>query len=250
MSRGPPKLLKPRKPNNRIGRNLCLSHLNIRSLSKNFDNLQVFLENSIRLCCLSETWLNDDADENFFVLKEYSSPVVKTGEYRYSGVALYIHNSIWFEKVTIETNLNVALVQCFTKGKIGFLVACLYNSPSVSERIFLEDFDIFLSKVLEIKLPCFILVDFNIDLLNYNAVVSQYLTILERRGFSQEIESPTRVTCKSSTLIDHIIHNSDCEVDAKVEQVSISDHFAITVLILVKSSSSEKNKLKSPFFEG
>ena len=78
----------------------------------------------------------------FFVLREYSSPVVKTGN-RNSGVALFIHNSIWFEKVTIETNLNVALVQCFTKGKVDFLVACLYNSPSVSKRIFLEDFGIF-----------------------------------------------------------------------------------------------------------
>ena len=94
-------------------------------------------------------------------------------------MALFIHNSLWFEKVTIETNLNVALVQCFTKRKIGFLVACLYNSPSVSKRIFLEDFDIFLSKILEMKPPCFILGDFNIDLLNYNAVVSQYLTILD-----------------------------------------------------------------------
>ena len=83
------------------------------------------------------------------------------------------------------------------------------------------------------KLPCFFLGDFNVDLLNYNAVVSQYLTILETHGFSQEIESPTRVTCKSITLIDHIIHNSDWEVDAKVEKVSVSDHFAITVQINV-----------------
>ena len=70
-----------------------------------------------------------------------------------------MHNSIWFEQVTIETNLSVALVQCFTKGKIGRLVACLYNSPSLSKRIFLEDFDIFLSKILEMKLPCFVLGD-------------------------------------------------------------------------------------------
>ena len=119
----------------------------------NFDNLQVFLENSIQplpsVLCLFETWLNDDTDENFFGLNEYSSPVVKTGKNRNSGVALYVHNSICFEKVTIQSNLNVALVQCFTKGKFGFLVACLYNSPSVSKQIFLEDFDIFLSKILE-----------------------------------------------------------------------------------------------------
>ena len=119
------------------------------------------------------------------------------------------------------------------------MVACLYNSPSVGKRIFLEDFDIFLLKILEISLPCFILGGFNIDLLNYNAVVSQYLTILERHGFAQEIESPTRVTCKSSTLIDHLKHNSDWEVDAKVEKVSISEHFAITVQIPVRSSFSE-----------
>ena len=53
--------------------------------------------------------------------------------------------------------------------------------------------------------------DFNIDLLKYNLVtpVTDYVNSLHSMGCNVSVDLPTRVTCTSSTCIDHVYSNFD-----------------------------------------
>ena len=56
---------------------VSILHLNIRSISKNFDNFKLFLSSlncKFSIICFSETWLNDqNVDNSNYELPNYSS---------------------------------------------------------------------------------------------------------------------------------------------------------------------------------
>ena len=82
--------------------------------------------------------------------------------------------------------------------------------------------------------------DFNIDLLKPHSSWDSTITLL---GLTQLIESPTRITPTSATLIDHIYtNNPDAFTDVSVSDLSISDHCPISCTKFVKLS---KCKLKT-----
>lgn len=62
------------------------------------------------------------------------------------------------------------------------------------------------SKISHQKLPCIIAGDFNIDLLQWDTQkgIHDYLDTVTTQNFTPLIILPTRITSKSSTLIDHI----------------------------------------------
>ena len=57
------------------------------------------------------------------------------------------------------------------------------------------------------------------------SIAKQYYEFCSMLSLKQLIESPTRITCNSSTIIDHILTNS-CEkiVNSGVIDLSLSDH--------------------------
>ena len=72
---------------------------NIRSMPKNFDNFNVYLETlSIKpmIICLTETWLNDRFNPSLFNLNDYHSPKVQIEKKRGGGVLIYASkNDFW-----------------------------------------------------------------------------------------------------------------------------------------------------------
>ena len=91
------------------------------------------------------------------------------------------------------------------------------------------------------KKEIYILGDFNINMYhNYRYIVRDNNTISSKflshdiknyhqfctmHGLKQLIQSPTRVTCSTSTLIDHILTSAPSRVSQKgVINVGVSDH--------------------------
>ena len=95
------------------------------------------------------------------------------------------------------------------------------------------------------KHPVYIMGDFNIDLINSNSKTVDYLGISIQNMFIQLIESPTRVSSISSTLIDHVFHNNVEEVQATVHKISITDHYATSIRVpFSKDTKRSENVLK------
>ena len=94
-----------------------------------------------------------------------------------------------------------------------------------------------------------ILGDFNKDLLNTNHN-RDWLDTMTSLGLTQLVNSPTRVTSTTSTLIDHIYtSNEENILDTHVSQIGLSDHYAIfccrKINFSLKSSSHKSIKYRS-----
>ena len=85
-----------------------------------------------------------------------------------------------------------------------------------------------LEKISKKKKTCFLLGDFNVDLIKYGDNISNDLFYdqISSYGFRPLILQPTRVHSNSATLIDNIFTN-DVECFSKGGNIatSISDHF-------------------------
>ena len=93
-----------------------------------------------------------------------------------------------------------------------FIIANIYRPPcEIIETFttFLTEYDLFLNLLSRMKHATYICADFNIDLLklytkqHYN----MFFDIIISSGFHPKITLPTRITDRSSTLIDNILTN-------------------------------------------
>ena len=116
---------------------------------------------------------------------------------------------IWFELFLPKTK-PIFIGTCYRAPDNNKIIECLENT---------------LSK-LQPDSEALILGDFNICLLNKSNLSKRYEELLNSFNFTQLIESPTRVTPTSSTLIDHIHTNTiDKICQAGIIETGLSDHF-------------------------
>ena len=82
--------------------------------------------------------------------------------------------------------------------------------------------------------------DFSRDLLQEN-IRKPWLEYMESFGLKQVIESPTRITNFSETLIDHIYCKTLCNIlSIDVPILGLSDHFSIFITRKLNSFSVHK----------
>ena len=108
------------------------------------------------------------------------------------------------------------------------IVGVVYRRPGTSMTDFNETFASLLSRINAENRPCYILGDFNIDLLNTNNCNQLFLNSLLSSGFYPVINRPTRIREESATLIDNIfvnIHNS--QTQSGIWLADITDHLPI-----------------------
>lgn len=85
-----------------------------------------------------------------------------------------------------------------------------------------------LNLVSNLKLKCYIMGDFNINLFNMDNNVLNYITLFQSFNFFQTIIKPTRVTDISATVIDHFWTNDTQNyIKSCILHTSISDHFPV-----------------------
>ena len=107
--------------------------------------------------------------------------------------------SIIMENTLIKLTLH-------EETKKTFLVGIIYRHPHEGiqgNELIENQFD----KVLKFEKEMYLMGDFNRDLLQEN-LKSTWLEYMESFGFKQIIESPTRVTDNSRTLIDYIYYTT------------------------------------------
>jgi hypothetical protein len=164
----------------------CLSvmHLNIRSLGRNQDCLQNLISSlnfMFSVIGISETWLQDSTHHvdinGFNFVHNHRSE--RTG----GGVGLYIASALEFKT---RTDL------CF-------------EDNAIAESLFV------VGKISRDNKNCYIMGDFNLDLLNHSShqFTNEFLDIMYANSFSPLITLPTRLTSHSATLIDVIVQIRD-----------------------------------------
>ena len=212
-------------------RGLLVGHLNVYHLCNKVPDVDFYLNETshLHIFGLSESRLDSRISDaaisipGYFVFRrDPTSP-------GHTGLVVYIRQSF---KTVIHRRLDLESeeVECMwfelkNSTYPHLLVGFIYRNPSST----LEWFDSFvhlMDKVNDTSKNVLLLGDFNIDLFKSNCV---WRSIVSLFGLKQLIQTATRVTSSTSTLIDHIYTNNlNAVLDPTVPRVSISDHFPVT----------------------
>jgi hypothetical protein len=229
-------------------------HLNISSISKHFDNFQIFLhslEHHFKVIAISESRIVKSLSQVNFDIEGYHFYSTPT-EARAGGTMLFISNTISSiprndlnELVYRSKLLESTFAEICLPKQSNLIVGSIYKHPS----LLISEFDQhylspLLDKISKENKTIILLGDFNINLLNTisDENISNFLDSLGNHLILPQITLPTRVTPSSKTLIDNIFTSP-----IKFEKVSgnlttgISDHLPQFLLIKksFKSSSQE-----------
>ena len=232
---------------------LKLFHLNVRSTSKNFDELMIFLHSlktSFHVIVLTETWLNDPAEFlDVAGFRAYHS--VRTGK-RGGGVSVLVRDDLKSQLLPQFTLVNQLYEMCSVCIKVAskqYNILGLYRPPENSIVAFNQSFFNLISSDAVLNNFHAIIGDFNVDIGAANPPDSTQSFISEFTSlhFIPAISVPTRVHNHSKTVLDHIWLNSVSTFSSGVFPVHISDHFPIFICVSNVFKQSEKEMLHTKF---
>src|SRR6218665_2729063 len=121
--------------------------------------------------------------------------------------------------------------------------------PNVDLPSFNNAFGNLLAVLVSERKPCYLLGDFNLNLLKAEAhqETENFLNLLYMHCFYPLIDKPTRITPETSTLIDNIFTNvhPSCIQNASIWITDILDHLPVCCLItgLYNKSKMQSNPL-------
>ena len=214
-----------------------IMHLNARSLLKNLDQLNLILKNLNRtfsVLGVSETWLTESTSElvNIAGYNFVSSHrKTKAG----GGVRIYLQNNIEYKvikecKFSDPEVIESIFVEIIVPQGKNIIVGCVYRPPNQNTALFLEKFNDILSIITKDNKYCYVMGDFNLDLLQYNRHIptQEFIDSLFSHAFFPLISKPTRLTSYSATLIDNIFANNVSQnVFNGIVLNDLSDHLPV-----------------------
>jgi hypothetical protein len=222
-----------------------LAHINVRSLFtlNKFDEIKILLlQYQLDVLIIGETWLYDKIDDievnipGYHLIRRDRTGATKSNAG--GGVLCYIQEDWDYEEIPSPFKDPVEAI-CFKIKKLhhaNLTIAGLYRpeSGSLQFRKMIESF-------LDSAPPnTYIVGDMNVDVSSSSSNAKILKSLLLQHNFSQLIQTATRITNKSKTLIDLIITNSpDKQVQSGVITTGIADHELIfTVRAKVKEHKS------------
>ena len=150
------------------------------------------------------------------------------------GVSIRIHESLCYKERTDLLLMNDAIECILTEVYIGkkILIGVIYRQPNTPVQQLNEYLKALLDEIKVSQLPCYLLGDININLMNYanHNHTTDYLDITYSNGFIPVINRPTRVTDHSATLIDHIFVNcyeNNVSMYQGIIVTDITNHYTI-----------------------
>ena len=229
---------------------ISMFHLNVRSIVSNFRQLDLLLsslQTEFDVIGLSETWLTK-SNTDIYNFTNYNHIYKTRNNKRGGGVSMYIKKCY---KHNLRDDLSILENHCesiFTEietdvlGKQTIVFGVVYRPPNTPLNSFLEYIDNVLEIVKKEKKICYLLGDFNIDLLKQNEhpETNEFLDKMYTNSFLPCITKPTRATSNTSTLIDNIfsnMQNLDYTYTSGLIYTDITDHFPIFHMITNKKNT-------------
>lgn len=213
-----------------------LFHSNVRSLSKNYDELTNCLnlaEVHFSIVALTETWLVD-SNKDLFPLTGYNSLHAVRNDRRGGGVALFVRQDLMLKHRpdldTFTLDLESVFVEITLPNSSNFVVGVMYRPPSGNIESFLGEMQNALNIIQRQGKKCYILGDFNIDMLpaSVNSLTIDFLDLMHANTFIALIDRVTRFDGHAATLLDQIFTNDlSASYESAVIVADISDHYPV-----------------------
>jgi len=218
---------------------LCLLHLNVRSIRNKVLDVHNYLcsVNMPDIFIATEVWLRKDE----VILKGYSpagyTPVAYFNrvDMQGGGSAIYVKNICAFNYEVFKTPHAAELsFECCgiisNTGSEKTIILGIYRCPHSDMYEFLDKLDATISDIfVEHGFNChlFISGDFNINFYDNSTVKSALCDLFESYGLTLNYNEPTHVLNDTSTLIDYLVCNKQCnDYECVVNIANVSDHYA------------------------
>jgi hypothetical protein len=196
---------------------LRVLHHNVQSLSNKKNEITMMLSADmlhINILCLTEHWLQNDQlnmvnFDQFRLVSEYCRSLNTHG-----GSCIYVNNMIQCKEVPWLNNLSSDKVfEASVVDLVEFrtILACIYRSPNGDFREFLHKLEVLIVKVYTKDRYIILCGDWNINFLQSNGKLQDLQHLLLMHDLINVIESPTRITDFSQSLIDVFITNISIE---------------------------------------
>ena len=220
---------------------LSLVHINIRSISRNYDSLSASLATlklKFDIIALSESWLKDTALDIYF--PEYSSYHSIRPARNGGGTALYIRKHL---KASIINDLcinNNDIESVFAEishsgGKV--VVGCIYRPPDGNISVFQHEMCSRLSMVMTNLNNILLCGDLNLDMLKIdsNSNIADFYQNMLTYGLIPTITAPTHIYTNrngviSGSLLDNILTSNQNYYKSGIIEFDITDHNPIFIL--------------------
>lgn len=166
------------------------------------------------------------------------------------GVCLYVKSHFLVnicENVIIEDDQSDSLfAEVKSQNCKNIIVGIIYRPPGSDLDMFKTKLEKLLYRLNKTTKTCFILGDCNIDLGKEDTISKDFVNILQSSFFFPTINTFTRVTESSKTIIDNIFTNAhNAFLDPGVILSDVSDHYPIVLFTdLIDKTDDHHNKIK------
>ena len=208
-----------------------MGHLNARSLNKNIIELKAILElTEFDVICISESWLRSRTPKDRFMIEGYKIFRSDRKNKRGGGVCIYVKEEFDCKRIKIPNSpdLPELLWVEVTVNHKKVAIGTLYKAPNIPCKTFYDAYDSLVYIFSRYEDPI-LTGDFNVNMLNTESSDYKKLndSLIEPFDFKQIIDKPTRITDKSSTLIDLLLVKDLDKVKAVglCDASGVSDHF-------------------------
>ena len=227
-------------------------HVNIRSAKKNLADFEAYLHvlsHKFTIIALTESWLQD-CDSQLYNLPGYEMFEDHRSERTGGGVALYVDICYDCKR---RPDLDVFNSNCESlfleveSDSVGMsrnvIIGVIYRIPNTNVSAFIDLLKTILERVKKENKFCYLLGDYNLDLLNSesHSTTGEYFDLLCSYSYMPLINKPTRVTANTATIIDNIYTNNISNMNESIQGIlitDISDHYPI---FHVNSNRSDSN---------
>jgi exonuclease III len=224
-----------------------IAQINCRSLFPKLDEIAYMITKAkIDILCLTETWLDESVLDSDILIDGYMLFRKDRGG-RGGGVAIYVRDNINFidRSVTLHNGVEAVLVEIVSRTKNpNILLTCMYRPPNCSADIFDNIVD-YIEKLFSENKEVVILGDLNYDYKFDETLSENPIHLIENLfGMKQLVQSPTRVSKNSSTLLDVILTSCpQYHVYTGVQDISLSDHFMTYTILDISHKVKEHREV-------
>ena len=197
-----------------LSNSFSIIHLNIRSIVNKFESFKQLINSlttPFQLIGLTETWLND-TNKDLFKLKNYDFVNMNRSTKIGGGVGIYIANQINYK---IRSDLNLSdeniiesiFIELVTAVGKNIIVGVIYRPPNSKFDSFENKMNQILGKIDQENKICYLMGDFNIDLLKSESCdyTNRFFEQLFTSSYMPLILRPTRITEHTATLWNNFL---------------------------------------------
>ena len=240
---------------------LSIMHFNIRSLTKNGDEMIVMLESLQKkpdVIVLSESFLDSNSTSTMKI-NGYKDFHVVRGNTKRGGVSVYTRTHLDTDQVDefsfVDPEIEICTIKLKTKND-SYIISGIYRPNYKYDKV--KEFNKKLSSMLRNdtfkKSKTILIGDFNINLLEHNdhRDTSDYLNKIQSLNYIPLISRPTRFPegeqNARESLLDHIYTNFIHQSISGIVHYKITDHLPIFINMSIAENTSKTYQIQFRYF--